>query len=965
VGRPHTFSSIMKTTESEHTTKESTEEHYTRKFIELAEAAGLSITLEHQLAFTSIFIEKRNVFITGGAGVGKTTFVKSIVLPMMNHLGWQFGVTATTGIAGSHLEGLTLNSWMGFGLGTDYELRKRGRAAADLDAAELEEVYEHSFSEWSNNPKMAQMRRGVVSRLCNANALLIDEVSMCAGKAMLGYVDFFLRRVRGDDHKPFGGLQMIMMGDFAQLPPVDKLNGRYTDWAFTSPSWRHADIKMCNLSEVFRQEDKAFAGFLNRRRVGIPMTIEEEAYVQSFVRQQTEAEVAKASFLVSTNAEADDLNDKALEWYPGPTYEFPALYHVPQDKIKTWETETKVREGLLKSGSLIKATLRLRIGTPVLLTVNNPDAGYVNGTKAFVHEIIRGSAQPGSFLNDDTIVVSIPHKNPDGEPKLINVQRRIHSRSKYEDPTITGWDNLPTYPALRQFPLMPATAITVHKCVDKSTLIPTNTGMQEIDMICNSSDLVKVAGVTAYNDACEPFVGVRELGYRITTRRGYSLLCSERHPLLRLTDDGEQWVKAPELREGDVLRMRGNTRSFGDGALEVYDRPADHHNANDYHVPTVMSDDLAWMLGVLTGDGCGTDKRDGRFDVTSMDFEITGEYTRVVNQLFGVSVTTTPKAADKEARCSYTHNWGVRRFLLHLGFTHDKAPLKRIPSCIWRGRQSHHAAFLRGYFDADGGVNNCVHVTSASRELLGDVHLMLLNMGIVSTLAQMTDSAWRINITGVDVVKYHQLVGFTIQRKIAACAALPSHSSVIPKAQCGEFPRGYGKQIAASLRDELRSVYPALKSFALGFGEHQAWAAFLSRVVSPSAEVLFTDAHLARMLQNLPKCIEAGSVSAKVFGEAAAGCFNDTITSIERVEGDMRDIAVPEGHAFIGNGFVNHNSQGMSLDECSVDLSRSFAPGHVYVALSRLRTAEGLTLLNSNFQVKVDPDVVDFYRTLT
>jgi hypothetical protein len=135
--------------------------------------------------------------------------------------------------------------------------------------------------------------------------------------------------------------------------------------------------------------------------------------------------------------------------------------------------------------------------------------------------------------------------------------------------------------------------------------------------------------------------------------------------------------------------------------------------------------------------------------------------------------------------------------------------------------------------------------------------------------------------------------------------------------------------------------------------------------VSPSAEVLFTDAHLARMLQNLPKCIEAGSVSAKVFGEAAAGCFNDTITSIERVEGDMRDIAVPEGHAFIGNGFVNHNSQGMSLDECSVDLSRSFAPGHVYVALSRLRTAEGLTLLNSNFQVKVDPDVVDFYRTLT
>jgi ATP-dependent exoDNAse (exonuclease V) alpha subunit len=60
-----------------------------------------------------------------------------------------------------------------------------------------------------------------------------------------------------------------------------------------------------------------------------------------------------------------------------------------------------------------------------------------------------------------------------------------------------------------------------------------------------------------------------------------------------------------------------------------------------------------------------------------------------------------------------------------------------------------------------------------------------------------------------------------------------------------------------------------------------------------------------------------------------------------------------------------HKSQGMSLDECSVDLSRSFAPGHVYVALSRLRTADGLTLLNSDFKVLVDPDVVDFYKRVS
>lgn len=430
--------------------------------MDLAAAAGITVTLEHQLAFTSIFIEKRNVFITGGAGVGKTTFVKSIVLPMMNHLGIKFGVTATTGIAGSHLDGQTLNSWMGFGLGIDHELRQIGRSAVDLSAQELEEVYERAFTEWSSNPKMVQFRQGIQARLNGADALLIDEVSMCGGKAMLGYVDFFLRRVRGEDHKSFGGLQLILMGDFAQLPPVDKFNGRYTDWAFMSPSWRHADIKVCNLTEVFRQEDKEFSGFLNRRRVGIPMTEEEEQYVNNFVKHQTPEEVAKASFLVATNAEADTLNDNALAWYPAPTYEFPVKYYVPLAKLKKWENEIKVREELLKSVSLIKATLRFRIGTPVLLTVNNPDMGYVNGTKGFVHEIIPGTnSKP--FWDDTTIVVRIPGRRAGEAEKFINVQRKIHSRNKYEDPGMRDYEDMPVYPAMRQFPLIPATAITVHK----------------------------------------------------------------------------------------------------------------------------------------------------------------------------------------------------------------------------------------------------------------------------------------------------------------------------------------------------------------------------------------------------------------------------------------------------------------------------------------------------------------------
>lgn len=440
----------------------SREDNLVKRLYELADESGIKLTVEHLMAFNSIFVEKRNVLITGGAGVGKTTFVKTVVLPMLDHIGTTYGVTATTGIAGSHLDGKTLNSWLGIKFGIGDQLYARRKSAVDLHPEELLDVYNKTIEEWHANPKMVSQRRGIVSKINHTDVLLIDEISMCGGMAMFGYVDFFLRHIRGEDHKPFGGMQVILMGDFAQLPPVDRFNGSRVDWAFMSPSWRQADIKVCNLTEVFRQEDKVFAGFLNRRRLGIPMTTEEQDYMRAFVRYQAPDDVKKASFLVATNAEADRLNDRALEWYPGPTEEFPAAFHIPQKQLKPWENPQKVQEGLLHAVSLIKETLRFRIGTPVLFTVNSPDGDYVNGTKGFVEAIIRDEPGVDPFTDNSKIVVKIPAR-AGREEKLITVSRRTYTRSSYEDPTILGHDNKPYYPAMRQFPLIPATAITVHK----------------------------------------------------------------------------------------------------------------------------------------------------------------------------------------------------------------------------------------------------------------------------------------------------------------------------------------------------------------------------------------------------------------------------------------------------------------------------------------------------------------------
>jgi hypothetical protein len=173
------------------------------------DTTGIKITDEYAEAARAIFCEIRNVFLTGGAGVGKTTFVKHVVIPELDNRGLNRAVTASTGIAGSQLDGKTLHSWSGVGLGPMF--MSHGTPPADMTDEELNAVYDRTFEEWENNPKMRAMRDGIRRRMKGTEVLLIDEVSMCNGNAFLGYIDYFLKRTRGNE-KPFGGIQLIFVG---------------------------------------------------------------------------------------------------------------------------------------------------------------------------------------------------------------------------------------------------------------------------------------------------------------------------------------------------------------------------------------------------------------------------------------------------------------------------------------------------------------------------------------------------------------------------------------------------------------------------------------------------------------------------------------------------------------------------------------------------------------------------------
>lgn len=481
-----------------------------RKRIERAELAarlkyyeahtpGFEATEEHLDALVSIFTEHRHVLITGGAGVGKTTFVKAVVMPELDYRNLHWSVTATTGIAGSHLDGKTMHSFFGIGLGPDWppcyprkmcEFLADVRPGADVPRAvdmskeELDAWYEMFYERWMTDPKIKPfMRHGVLARLRTHEVLLLDEVSMLSGAAMLGYLDFMLRRIRGNE-QPFGGLQMVFIGDFAQLPPVEEgMNDERPDWAFLARAWNDARVKPIELTKVFRQGDHRFVEFLNNIRVGIT-TQDDRAYARKFVRKDMTLEETRFyTFLVPTNKQAKAINVQALDHYPAPTQTLDAEFCIAPgvQKLKDWETKNVdgVKEELVKAMQrrlLDKQTL-VRIGYPVMFTINDLDGRFVNGTRGFVREINILPRNSGSY-DEDNIVIGVPGRKPEDEERLVTLYRYSYTRTREQDPrelvkVPPAWymnpDNpklppeISLYPTVQQFPLIPATSITIHK----------------------------------------------------------------------------------------------------------------------------------------------------------------------------------------------------------------------------------------------------------------------------------------------------------------------------------------------------------------------------------------------------------------------------------------------------------------------------------------------------------------------
>jgi ATP-dependent DNA helicase PIF1 len=334
-----------------------------------------------------------NVFLTGPAGSGKT-YVLNEYIRFLRERGAAVGVTASTGIAATHMNGITIHSWSGIGI-------KDSISGKDID-------------------KLTK-RKYIRERMVEAKVLVIDEVSMLH-HFRLDLVDEVCRAVR-EKEEPFGGLQVVLSGDFFQLPPISR-GDELAYFVHQSNVWNEMDLKICYLEEQHRQDDDELLRVLSDIRNNM-VSNETLEPLRKRYRKDVEGGVYPTK-LYTHNIDVDAINDRELDKLDGEE-----VVYGMEDKGK------EILVDILKKSCLAPETLRLKDGAVVMFVKNNFDEGYVNGTLGVVER----------FDDEGMPVVRIK------SGKTIHVKSDVWMIE--EDGDILA--------EIHQLPLRLAWAITVHK----------------------------------------------------------------------------------------------------------------------------------------------------------------------------------------------------------------------------------------------------------------------------------------------------------------------------------------------------------------------------------------------------------------------------------------------------------------------------------------------------------------------
>ena len=360
---------------------------------------------------------KENIILHGSGGTGKSFSLRKIATHLFNS-GKTVCCTATTGVAALNLNvpeafisATTLHSWAGVGLADATSKKLLAKVQRD----------DKAFVRW-----------------LSTDYLIIDEVSMF-GADFFDKLDFIGRHVRQNEEKPFGGLKLILSGDFLQLPPVkDK-------WVFKSDAWEELDLVPFIFEEPKRYDDLDYFDLLLRVRMGEPSDEDLKklrARVKSYrkmnkiLSETDSAKVIKPTILYSRKVDVEYHNDQELDELPGKLFEFVAV-----DNFKAYNNKARYDYYIKKLDDIIPRILSYKVGAQVMLKVNRDvKKGLVNGSRGVITDIVQ--ADDGSYQ----IVV-----------KFINGRVITFGQNIWEI------EDKDAFSSRAQFPLILAWACTIHR----------------------------------------------------------------------------------------------------------------------------------------------------------------------------------------------------------------------------------------------------------------------------------------------------------------------------------------------------------------------------------------------------------------------------------------------------------------------------------------------------------------------
>jgi len=315
-----------------------------------------------------------------------------------------YSVTAMTGCAALLVGGRTVHSYLAI-----------GRADRDIE----------------NMVAFTRKVRPLYKRLNELEMLIIDEISMAHG-GLIDYISEYLQRVRGDV-RPFGGIQMVFIGDFAQLPPVINKTSKTGNqsqefsFAFDAKEWKRLAPKVIVLNQILRQAgDATFAEMLGRFRRGD--CTPDDLVTLNECKSRTFAPSQRPTRLFALNADVDRINTNEFEALLQRTgverVILPTAYLGRKEVSKKWADSCDIPEHV-----------QVAVGAHVVVTANvNPEAGVVNGTQAIVASC--GGGRLALQLQNGTVYNMLPHLVKDSESAA----------------------------AVAYYPIKLAYALSIHKC---------------------------------------------------------------------------------------------------------------------------------------------------------------------------------------------------------------------------------------------------------------------------------------------------------------------------------------------------------------------------------------------------------------------------------------------------------------------------------------------------------------------